>query len=128
MYVYVCMHIMATMDAVIDLENSEDSSFGSPGIPPSTPSDETAATGSSRQRRMSRPNTLQEIRSTSRARKEKLKAGKCKVKVQEKKRRHPLQADGSWLTTIGIGGNGSTSKERRKSEADIQSLHQPCIG
>ena len=81
----MCMHIMATMGAVIDSENSEDSSFGSPGSPPSTPSDETAATGSSRQRRMSRPNTLQEIRSMSRVRKEKRKARKRKAKVQEKK-------------------------------------------
>ena len=81
----MCMHIMATMEAVIDSENSEDSSFGSPGSPPSTPSDETAATGSSRQRRMSRPNTLQEIRSMTRARKEKRKARKRKAKVQEKK-------------------------------------------
>ena len=32
--VYVCMHVIATMEAVTDSENSEDSSFGSPGIPP----------------------------------------------------------------------------------------------
>ena len=89
--VYVCMGIMATMEAVIDSETYEDSSFGSPGTPPSTPSDissvgtsKSAATGSSKQRRMSRPNTLQEIRSMSRARKEKRKARKRKAKVQEK--------------------------------------------